>query len=72
MVVRISNSSCTNAIRLALIALGLSAFASCATKQEPQLIADTGGRESSLPWNKQEKWENTGQLGGMAERFQTR
>ncbi len=54
------------------MALGLCAFTSCATKQEPQLIADQNGRESALPWNQQEKWENTGQLGSMAERFQTR
>ena len=72
MLVRIRRLSCANAIRFSLIVLGLCAFASCATKEEPQLIADTTGRESALPWNKQEKWENTGQLGSMAERFQTR
>lgn len=48
------------------------AFASCATKQEPQLISDGAGRESALPWNQQQKWENQGQLGPMAERFETR
>lgn len=44
----------------------------CATKKEPQLISDSAQTESSLPWNQQEKWENQGQLGPMAERFERR
>jgi len=47
-------------------------LASCATKQEPQLVSTGAEPESALPWNKQEKWENTGQLGAMADRLQTR
>ena len=72
MLVRILNSNFHRATRLTLLGFGVCAFASCATKEEPQLIADSTGRESSMPWNKQEKWENTGQLGSMAERFETR
>lgn len=53
----------------ALLLFGCGLLASCATKQEPQLISDSSSRESALPWNKQEKWEGTGQLGAMAERF---
>ena len=48
-------------------------FASCATKKDPSLIADSEGRgDSALPWNQQQKWEGQGQLGPMAERFGTR
>ena len=59
-------------IALSLLAAG--AFSSCATKKEPQLISDGGraGEESALPWNQQAKWEGQGQLGNMAERFNTR
>lgn len=40
----------------------LSTFAACATQKEPPaLVSDLNGKpESTLPWNKQEKWE----LGG--------
>ncbi len=72
MLAQVLNPSCSRAIWLLLITAGALAFSSCATKEEPQLIADSTGRESSMPWNKQEKWENTGQLGGMADQFQTR
>ncbi len=56
-----------------MLLLAAGGLASCATKEQPQLVGDPAGtRESTLPWNKQEKWENTGQLGSMAERFETR
>lgn len=59
--------------KLLLLLFVVGALSSCATKEEPQLITDgRDGRESALPWNKQEKWENQGQLGSMAERFQGR
>ena len=48
----------------------LNAFTSCATKQEPALVSTGDQRESSLPWNQQEKWENRGQFGPMADRFE--
>jgi hypothetical protein len=36
-----------------------------------QLVSDPAAtRESSLPWNQQEKWEGQGQFGGMADRMQ--
>ena len=53
-----------------LVGAGLS-LAGCATKPEPELVS-AGERESALPWNKQEKWENTGQMGAMADRLQSR
>jgi hypothetical protein len=54
------------------VALGAFVFASCASKPEPQLISDNTGRESSLPWNQQERWEQTGQYGDMADALETR
>lgn len=43
---------------------------SCATqKQNVALVEDPNGeKESSIPWNKQEKWENTGPLSGISDR----
>lgn len=55
---------------LASVALTLGA---CATKREPVLISDgTSQGESSLPWNQQQKWENTGQFGQLADHMQNR
>ena len=72
MLVQIRNSRCFRVLNLLLlVGAGLS-LASCATKQEPQLVSTGAETESAIPWNKQEKWENTGQLGAMAERLQTR
>ena len=49
-----------------------AAFGACATQKETPLISDNTGPESTIPWNQQQKWENQGQLGAMAERFETR
>ncbi len=57
-------------LRIAALAIcATGALTSCASKQEPALISDTGNtRESSIPWNKQEKWESQGQFAGMTDR----
>lgn len=54
-------------LRIAALAIcTIGALTSCATKQETPLISDSAAtRESSLPWNKQEKWESQGQYGGI-------
>ena len=42
---------------------------SCATQKETALIDDPNAkRESTVPWNKPEKWESGGQLAGMTDR----
>jgi hypothetical protein len=57
----------TTLAALALCAAG--ALSSCATKQQPQLVSDgRTGRESSIPWDKQEKWETQGQFANMTDR----
>jgi len=42
---------------------------SCATHKETALVNDpTDNGGSSIPWNKQEKWENTGPMSGLTDR----
>jgi hypothetical protein len=46
------------------------AITSCATHKETALVNDPDAHrnESTLPWNKQEKWETSGQFAGMTDR----
>ncbi|HEV3409901.1 MAG TPA: hypothetical protein VG095_06390 [Chthoniobacterales bacterium] len=53
--------------KLLLLGFAAGLLTACAAKEEPQLVSTGADRESSLPWNKQERWENTGQFGAMAE-----
>jgi hypothetical protein len=43
---------------------------SCASQKEHVALVDdpNGQKESSIPWNKQEKWESTGPLSGLTDR----
>jgi hypothetical protein len=45
-----------------LLLCALSTLIACATQKEPPaLVSDPNGKpESTLPWNKQEKWELAG------------
>ena len=70
MLETIRNSVAFKVARLVLLASGLCALTSCATHKEPELVSSGAGRESSLPWNKQEQWENAGQFGAMADQMQ--
>ena len=61
MLARIPDPACVKFIRIALLAYVVMTFASCATREPPPLIADPGAtRETSLPWNEQQKWERDG------------
>lgn len=69
----IPNQMQATARAAASLVLAASFLTACATKEEPVLISDgRTGAESSLPWNKQERWEGEGQLGAMAERMNSR
>ena len=59
--------------RFAFVVAAAAIVSSCAQKEQVALVNDpsVAGRESSLPWNQQEKWEGQGQFGGMAERMQS-
>lgn len=46
-----------------------SLLAGCATKPQAQFVNDPDAKkESSIPWNKQEKWESQGAYAGMTDR----
>ena len=52
-------------VLLALLALPI-AFTSCATKKDTALINDPNDRkETSLPWNEQQKWEREGEAAAL-------
>jgi len=73
MLDQIRNSNWYRIANCALLAGAVCALSSCATKQPAPLISDNPrGRESSIPWNQQEKWEGQGQLGPMAEGLNSR
>ena len=69
MLETIRNSAANKAVRIFLVGTAVLTLASCATKQEPELVSSGTGRESALPWNKQERWENQGQFGAMADQM---
>ena len=57
-------------LMLALLAVSTSLFVSCASQRDQvRLVSDPEDQhESSIPWNKQEKWETGGQFAGMTDR----
>ncbi|MEP6809933.1 MAG: hypothetical protein ABI992_06795 [Chthoniobacterales bacterium] len=73
MLDRIRNSRWFRAANYFLLLGTACALSSCATKKDPPLLSDhAGGAESQIPWNQQEKWENQGQLGPLAEKLNSR
>jgi hypothetical protein len=45
------------------------AMTSCATQKETALVKDPDDHhDSTMPWNKQEKWETGGQFQAMTDR----
>ena len=56
-------------LMLGLTCLMGATFVSCATHKETALVNDPSGEDgSSIPWNKQEKWEGTGPMSGLTDR----
>jgi hypothetical protein len=41
---------------------------SCASHKNMALVDDPNGQESTIPWNKREKWEDTGPMSGLSDR----
>lgn len=70
MLAQLFNPFRSEAALRALLLLSVMALVSCATHTDPQLVADPSAqRESSMPWNQQEKWEGQGQFGPVAEQL---
>jgi outer membrane biogenesis lipoprotein LolB len=70
MLAQIRNSPRSTS-RIAALALlsATTVLTSCATKEQPALISDgSATRDSSIPWDKQEKWESQGQFANMTDR----
>ena len=66
MLARISDSTRFQFMSIVLLFCVATALASCATKEQPPLIADPGAtRETALPWNEQQKWERDGSAAGL-------
>jgi outer membrane biogenesis lipoprotein LolB len=57
-------------IAAALLLVAASLLASCASQKENvALVKDPDAKpESAMPWNKQEKWETSGQFANMTDR----
>ena len=51
-----------NLLALLLLAASLIVFSGCATEEE----RNDPNRVSTIPWNRPEKWEGQGPLGGFA------
>jgi hypothetical protein len=52
-------------LKVALLAVPI-AFTSCATKKDTALITDPNDKkETSLPWNEQQKWEREGEAAAL-------
>lgn len=57
-------------IALGLFLVGITFLSGCATeKKTVALVSDPDQqKESTIPWNKQEKWESQGQWGNLTDR----
>lgn len=57
-------------IAVMLFLMGTGMFVSCASqKEQVALVNDPDAKkEGMIPWNKQEKWESQGQMGGITDR----
>lgn len=59
-------------VSIALLLAGAATFVSCAHEKDTQLVSDQNRKyESTIPWNKQEKWEQEGS-GQMSQLMNTR
>ena len=57
------------AIWLGLVAVFGLMLISCASQKSVALVDDPNGKpDSTIPWNRREKWEDTGPLSGLTDR----
>ncbi len=57
-------------IALGLFLVGCSFLVGCATERKNVALVDDpdAKKESTIPWNKQEKWESQGQWANLTDR----
>jgi hypothetical protein len=56
-------------IASAVLLIAATTLVSCASQKQQLVVDDPDSKhESSVPWNKQEKWETQGQFAGMTDR----
>jgi hypothetical protein len=49
--------------------IAATTLVSCASQKQQVVVDDPDSKhESTVPWNKQEKWETQGQFAGMTDR----
>lgn len=66
MLAQIPDPACFKLVRITLLFCLAITLAACASREPPPLIADPGAtRETSLPWNEQQKWERDGSAAGL-------
>ena len=56
-------------IASAVLLAAAMTLVSCASQKQQLVVEDPDSKhESTVPWNKQEKWETQGQFAGMTDR----
>jgi hypothetical protein len=56
-------------IASAVLLIAATTLVSCASQKQQLVVDDPDSKhESMVPWNKQEKWETSGQFAGMTDR----
>jgi hypothetical protein len=56
-------------IASAVLLIAATTLVSCASQKQQLVVEDPDSKhESTVPWNKQEKWETSGQFAGMTDR----
>jgi hypothetical protein len=57
-------------VSIILLIAGASTLISCANEKDPQLVNEPRKYESTIPWNRQEQWEQEGS--GQVSQLNTR
>jgi hypothetical protein len=57
-------------VSIILLIAGASTLVSCARENNAQLVSEPGKYESTIPWNRQEQWEQEGS--GQISQLNTR
>jgi len=67
MLAIIRSRTCLEIARLAVLACFAAALSSCATKETALITDPNDKRETALPWNQQQKWEQEGGAAALTQ-----